>query len=252
MFLQSELQHTLDRTPANLGQINELIEPVWISQALQATGTASIRRRKLPAEQVVWLVIGLALFRNQPIWHIVHQRLADGGCADMRSQCDGAKSAAARGRAAGATVQATDPGMRAHHTSPPCLRGLRTLAVDGVVWSAPDTPENRAELGCCANQHGEGRWPQIRVVRLMDTHRHELMDARVGAMTQGELTLAAKLRGIDQTLTVFDRAYFSAAFLQSWQNAGQDRHWLMRAKDNLRYEVIRTHASGDELIRVPI
>jgi len=33
-------------------------------------------------------------------------------------------------------------------------RSLRVLAVDGVLWSAPDTPENRAELGSCSNQHG--------------------------------------------------------------------------------------------------
>ena len=34
-------------------------------EALAATGTASIRRRRLPAEQVVWLVIGVALMRNE-------------------------------------------------------------------------------------------------------------------------------------------------------------------------------------------
>ena len=34
----------------------------------------SLRRRRLPAERMVWLVIGLALFRNEPIWHIVQQR----------------------------------------------------------------------------------------------------------------------------------------------------------------------------------
>ena len=37
----------------------------WIEAALGATGTASIRRRRLPAEQVVWLVIALALYRHQ-------------------------------------------------------------------------------------------------------------------------------------------------------------------------------------------
>lgn len=38
------------------------VDREWIEQALQATGTATIRRRRLPAEQVVWLVIGMALF----------------------------------------------------------------------------------------------------------------------------------------------------------------------------------------------
>jgi len=39
----------------------------WISQALEATGTATVRRRKLPAEYVVWLVIGMALLRDRSI-----------------------------------------------------------------------------------------------------------------------------------------------------------------------------------------
>ena len=34
----------------------------WIEEALASTGTASIRKRRLPAEQVVWLAIALALF----------------------------------------------------------------------------------------------------------------------------------------------------------------------------------------------
>ncbi|MBN9694822.1 MAG: transposase domain-containing protein [Zoogloea sp.] len=33
----------------------------WIKQALEATGTASVRRRRLPAEQLGWLVIALVL-----------------------------------------------------------------------------------------------------------------------------------------------------------------------------------------------
>src|SRR5262249_56248011 len=43
----------------------------WIAQALQATGTATIRRRKLPAEYVVWLVIGMALLRDRSIREVV-------------------------------------------------------------------------------------------------------------------------------------------------------------------------------------
>src|SRR3990172_8272789 len=44
----------------------------WIEQALAATGTATVRRRKLPAEQVVWIVIGMALFRDRSIQEVVH------------------------------------------------------------------------------------------------------------------------------------------------------------------------------------
>ena len=252
-WLQTELSQTLARTPANLDQLSSLIEPQWIEQALQATGKASIRRRKLPAEHVVWLVIGLALFRNQPIWHVVRQ---------LQLTLDGqpmtVPSAAVQGRQrlGDEPLQQLFTLLTSAWTSSvspaQCVLGLRVLAVDGVVWSAPDTPENRQSLGCCTNQHGPGSWPQIRAVCLMDTYSHELLDARLGDMTQGELTLASQLKGCDQSLAVFDRAYFSAAFLLDWQAAGQQRHWLMRAKDNLRHEVVATHAKGDCTIRMPV
>lgn len=252
-WLQTELSQTLARTPANLDQLSSLIEPQWIEQALQATGKASIGRRKLPAEHVVWLVIGLALFRNQPIWHVVRQLqlTLDGQPMSVPSA-----AVQARQRLGDEPLQQLFALLTSAWTaslSPAqCVLGLRVLAVDGVVWSAPDTPENRQSLGCCTNQHGPGGWPQIRAVCLMDTYSHELLDARLGAMTQGELTLASQLKGCNQSLTVFDRAYFSAAFLLDWQAAGEQRHWLMRAKDNLRHEVVATHAKGDYTIRMPV
>jgi hypothetical protein len=47
-----------------LGRLGAHLPLAWIEEALAATGTASIRRRRLPAEQVVWLVIALALYRR--------------------------------------------------------------------------------------------------------------------------------------------------------------------------------------------
>lgn len=156
-WLQTELSQTLARTPTNLDRLSSLIEPQWIEQALQATGKASIRRRKLPAEHVVWLVIGLALFRNQPIWHVVRQ-------LQLQLTLDGppmtVPSAAvqARQRVGDEPLQQLFALLTSAWTasvSPaPCVLGLRVLAVDGVVWSAPDAPENRQSLRCCTNQHG--------------------------------------------------------------------------------------------------
>jgi hypothetical protein len=71
-------------------------------------------------------------------------------------------------------------------------------------------------------------------------------------MDCGELSLAAQLRGEDHSVTLFDRAYFSAAFLLDWQSAGAQRHWLMRARDNLRHEIVEQLAPGDALMRMPV
>jgi len=46
------------------------IDSSWIQAALESTGTASMRRRRLPAEQVIWLVLGIALYRDRSIAHV--------------------------------------------------------------------------------------------------------------------------------------------------------------------------------------
>lgn len=43
----------------------------WIERAVHATGAARIRRRRLPAEQVVWLVIALAMYRHWSISEVL-------------------------------------------------------------------------------------------------------------------------------------------------------------------------------------
>src|SRR5262245_13231662 len=57
--------------PATLDAFRSRIDPAWIQKALEATGTASLRRRRLPAEQVIWLVLGMALFRDRSIVEVV-------------------------------------------------------------------------------------------------------------------------------------------------------------------------------------
>ncbi len=50
--------------PHVIDRFSEDLRPELIEEALEATGTASIRRRKLPADQVVWLTVGMAMFTN--------------------------------------------------------------------------------------------------------------------------------------------------------------------------------------------
>ena len=61
-----------DERPASFEQFSAALDPAWIAAALAATGTASMRRRKLPAEHVVWLVIGMGLFHDRSIAQVVH------------------------------------------------------------------------------------------------------------------------------------------------------------------------------------
>lgn len=58
-------------SPPDLDGFRRHLDPAWIEQALEATGTATVRRRRLPSEQVIWVVLGMGLFRDRPMEDIV-------------------------------------------------------------------------------------------------------------------------------------------------------------------------------------
>lgn len=74
---RSSLGHCLsiltDFLPQDLPSLPQDLPHALILQALYATCSATLRRRRLPAEQVVWLVLGMALFRHLSIVQIVDQ-----------------------------------------------------------------------------------------------------------------------------------------------------------------------------------
>ena len=67
-----QLEQTLESVvglvvPSEFGRFRDHVDSAWIEEALWATGTASLRRRRMPAEQASWLVLGMALVRRESI-----------------------------------------------------------------------------------------------------------------------------------------------------------------------------------------
>jgi hypothetical protein len=98
-----------------------------------------------------------------------------------------------------------------------CMKRL-CVCWQWTAWFGPhhDSVDNRQALGSGLTQYGPQPWPMVRGVCLLDTDSHELLDAKLGDYHCGELTLVADLRSLDHSITLFDRAYFSAAFLMDW------------------------------------
>ena len=253
MRLQETLATTLSKTPSTLDKFKEHINPEWIQQALEHTGKTSIRKRKLPAEHIVWLVIGSALYRNSPIWYITEQLALtlDG------KTCVPSATVQARQRLGHQPLQQLFKQLSSHwqqeqNNSTHNFNGLTIQAVDGVVFYLPYTQENLNYFGSAKGKTADTPYPQARSVCLINTQTHEIIDSQISEMSNGEVTLAKELTITDNTITIFDRAYFSADLLIHWQQAQANSHWLMRAKDKLRYEVIKTFAKGDYLIQMPV
>jgi hypothetical protein len=236
----------LDRFQASL-------DPEWIEEALESTGTATIRRRRLPAEQVVWLVVGMGIYRNKPITEIVAEldlalpgrrgpRAASSSVAQARERLGDEPIRWLFERCAEAWAHAS---ARRH-----AWRGLAVYGVDGTTLRVPDSEANREHFGYSASSRGESGYPMARLVTLMALRSHLLAAARFGPQGAGELSYAKELWPLipDHSLAVVDRNFLSAAVLIPIAAQGHCRHWLTRAKADTTWKVIRTLGRGDWLV----
>ena len=71
LSLAEELEEVRAAGPEGVARFAASLDPEWITLALSATGKASVRTRKFPAEMAVWLVIGIGLFEDRSIAAVV-------------------------------------------------------------------------------------------------------------------------------------------------------------------------------------
>ncbi len=248
-MLSSSLHATTECVPlAGLDRLAEHLPTAWIEEALAATGTASIRRRRLPAEQVVWLVIALALYRGQSMPEVLASLdMALPSASDQPVS----KSAVsqARQRLGAAPLQSlfdqTARAWCAQDAERHAWKGLSLWAMDGTSFRAADSAKNRAHFGAQAYASGRlASYPQVRAVSVTAIPTHLVANVAFGEYGQNEMLYAKTLiAGIaDHSLTVFDRGFLSAEILLGLTQGGQERHYLIPAKSNTKWEVL----SGEE------
>ncbi|MDP5033302.1 IS4 family transposase [Paraglaciecola sp.] len=128
--------------------------------------------------------------------------------------------------------------------------GLNLLAVDGVMYRTQDNIENRTAFGSETNHHGESSYPQIRMYCLMELYSHLMINSEFDGRQIGEMTQAQRLipSAPDNSLTLFDRGYYSLGLLYDWQNSGQDTHWMLPARKDLQFDVIRQLNEYDAIV----
>lgn len=237
------------------------IDPAWIAQALQSTGTATLRRRKLPAEYVVWIVIGMGLLRDRSIQEVVRHLdlvLPDTEAPAGRGAVTGGAVVQARDRLGAEPLAALFAQTAAHWAAASadghCWRGLAVYGVDGSMLRIADTEENEAVFGRPGSGRGRAGYPQLRLVGLMVLRSHLLAGLVAGPCTESELTLAEPLWESlpDSSLTVVDRGFLAYHLLHHIQSHGSQRHWLTRAKANLKWRVLKRLGPNDALVELPV
>ncbi len=249
------LEVGMGERPEHFARLAGAIDPAWIDAALSATGTATVRRRKLPAEQVVWLAIGMGMFRDRSIAEVVdHLDLVLPAATDR--QVTSGAIVQARDRLGAAPLEclfeqlAEDwaPASADEHR----WRGLALYGVDGSTLRVADTPENEAAFGRPGSARGRAGYPQLRLVALLVLRTHLLAGLEIGPWTASELSLAAALLSKipERSLTILDRGFLSYDLLYGLHRDGTQRHWLIRAKANLKWRVLERRGRKDHLVEI--
>jgi hypothetical protein len=248
----------LDVEEGAFDRLRASIDPAWIDEALEVSGTATLRRRRLPAEQVIWLVLGMALYRNRPIDELVERLdlvLPGSGSASM------AKSAVAKAR----DRLGEEPmkwlfercselwghrSARRHE-----WRGLALYGVDGTTARVPDSADNRAFFGgqALVQERGLSAYPLARIVTLMALRSHIIVGASMGPYAD-ERTMSTELwpKLPDHSLAIVDRLFLAANILQPIESAGSSRHWLTRARATTKWTVLEKLGKDDELVHIEV
>lgn len=232
------------------------VDPSFVESALAATGTATLRKRKLPAEQALWLVIGMSLFRNLSMIEVARElslvlpdekgksSIARSGLTQARTRIGPAPLEWLFEKTAAKWSYAAADASR--------WRGLALFAVDGTAVRVPDSIENRAHFGGRENQRSDSGYPLVKLVTLMAARSHLLVAARFGPYNTSELTLAKELWSkIPQDgLALVDRGFFFAELLEPLRARGT--HWLTRGRKKTAYKVVTELAPGDMIVEMKV
>lgn len=256
-------QHLLDLGElfnfSDLSTFTQNIPVEWVESALQLCAQATIRRRRLPTDQVLWLVLGMALFRDEPVPEVVRRLniCAQGLATDHLLAKSGITEA--RKRLGADPVEwlfhKTGRQWGRERYDGDCWEGLQVLAVDGALLRTPDTPELRGHFGT-GNTGTERQtpFPMMRLVALMNVRSHLILEAQLSPYRRSEMRLADSfIQQIpDHSVTLFDKGFWSADLLLGLNSKGENRHWLIPARKGLVSEEVARYGKQDRLLRMKV
>ena len=213
----------------SIGVLGRLLTRDVVDEVISECGRTEQRKRLLPARVVVYFVVAMSLFFVEG-YEEVMRRLV-GGLRFMRAwrqdwQVPTAGAISQARERLGeeplrvlferVAVPVARPGMAGSW-----LRGWRLMAIDGVMFSVPDTPANAADFG---RMKSADPFPKVRMVGLGECGTHAVVAAEIGPARTGERELAEGLVGWFEPgmLIIADRGFFSYALWTQAMAAGAD------------------------------
>ena len=225
-----------------------------IKQTIGSTDTQEERRRKLPTQLVMCLVIAMSLWSKDSMRTVLKNivnglsqqwiRLAQYWRVPSSSSISEARQRVGCRVMSELFHQVVRP-LATAQTGGAFLGGLRVMALDGTVLDVPDSKANARVFGYPGSRRGtRAAFPKIRLVLLVEAGTHLIVDALMCPYRIGERARAKKLLRSVTTgmLLMWDRGLHSYAMVNA--TLFQGCHYLGRIPANVKFEVDKVLADG--------
>ncbi|MCF4972765.1 IS4 family transposase, partial [Pseudomonas lactis] len=262
MSIAQDLNTVLETAGQSLARLDVLAEHIpveWIEAAATLAEQASIRRRRLPSDLVLWLVVGMAFFRGEPIAEVARRlNICSKGLANEVLLANSALSKARQrlGKEPASWLFQQCANVWGYERYPKDhWHELQVFAVDGALFRTQETPQLRDHFGA-GNTSSERQtpYPVLRLVALMNVRSHVLANAAISPYRRGEIPLAAEfVEAIPaHSVTLLDKGFFSADLLLNIQNGAANRHWLIPERKGLVSTELLRYGDGDRLLQMRV
>jgi transposase IS4-like protein/DDE family transposase len=225
--------------------LSKVIPPEIMEQALLETGRGQQRACVLSHRVMLWVVLAMGVLTHLPIRQVFKhaRRMRPGGKTPSRSNlCEG------RQRLGVEPVRRVFELLVRPLGTPPTpgafWKGLRPMGIDGTVYDVPDTPANAARFGRSKGGRGDGAFPHVRKVSLVELGTHVEVALALGGWHNSEQHLVGQLwpHLPADALLIEDRGFFSYAHWKTLD--AQHRKLLIRVKGNMVLRAIQRLPDG--------
>jgi hypothetical protein len=240
----------------SVGLLARVIPLSTISEVLAAQGKQSQREQALPAPFLVYLIVALSLYMPYSLREVLRCVMEGLRALDGRLTI-ATKGAISRARTrlgwqamAGIFQQVARP-IATAETPGAWYRRWRVMILDGTSLALQHTPENAQEFGLPDSKHGEGAFPLLRLVGLVEAGTRAVVAAAFAGWTTHELSLAQEVLPALKPgmLLIEDRGFVGYGWWQRVQATGADI--LCRVRKNMAFPCHKRLPDGSFLSVLP-
>jgi hypothetical protein len=231
--------------------LEQVISRETMRQALLDADRVNGRSCPLTHEVMLWVVLAMGVLTELPIRQVFKyaRRLRVKEKSPARSSlCEGRKRLGVE--PVRLVVQNVVRPLAKPDTPGAFYRQFRLIGCDGTVGDAPDSPANTTAFHRATGSRGDGAFPQVRKVSLVELGTHVEFAFAVGGWQNSETLLAEQLfdRIPADALLLEDRGFFSYSSWKKLTRLGVQL--LVRIKKHMVLKKLYALSDGSFLAKI--